>query len=547
MNFLTHRFSLDMNETSAQLCLSCKKNDTGIKLVINLTDNGRPYEIADGCIAVFTATKADGTTLYNYCIIQNNTIIYTFTEQTVSCAGKVDVEIRLSDSEGVITSPGFILIVDETIMDDSDMLSSSEATALIALIGEANEAVETTEAAVKEANTARDAANDAAESANDAASAANAAAGSANAAAERANNAVENIEADHINNHNNPHQVTAEQVGAAPTGYGIGGDSKPIIDDVNNALIGGVYQCAYNIKNGPPGIGNFTLFAQQHGPSEVIHTAKSVLGRFAERVGVRDIETDVWTFSEWEYANPPLLKDVEYRTTERIDNKAVYKKKDSSGQILYRLDGETEWKTQHNLMGAAPAGYGIGTEGKEITDVNDALVGGVYFAQYDAANVPPDLGNCVIFVEKNGGSLVFQTARGAHKRYAERTGIKARNSDIWTFEEWRYVNPPMFYYTEYITTEQYEGKPVYAQKLNYGALPNTSGSAHNMAAMNVKEIIAFGGSTSDGKSLPYELDTSIKLSCWKRSDSVISFNIVTDYDCSGLTATTWAKYTKTTD
>ena len=45
-----------------------------------------------------------------------------------------------------------------------------------------------------------------------------------------------------------------------------------------------------------------------------------------------------------EYENPPLEVDVEYRTTERIHGKAVYKKATSSGDIMYRLDGETEWK-----------------------------------------------------------------------------------------------------------------------------------------------------------------------------------------------------------
>ena len=153
MNYLTHRFSLDVNETSAQVCLACKKNDTAIRLAITLTDKGKPYKIAEGCFAVFTATKADGTTLYNYCMIQNNTIIYTFTDQTVSCAGQVDVEIRLTGVAGVITSPSFILIVDETIVEDSDT-SSSEATALIQLVENATEAVSNAQNAAQAANSA---------------------------------------------------------------------------------------------------------------------------------------------------------------------------------------------------------------------------------------------------------------------------------------------------------------------------------------------------------------------------------------------------------
>jgi hypothetical protein len=44
-----------------------------------------------------------------------------------------------------------------------------------------------------------------------------------------------------------------------------------------------------------------------------------------------------------EYVNPVLETNVEYRTTERLHEKTVYKKADSSRNIWYRLDGETTW------------------------------------------------------------------------------------------------------------------------------------------------------------------------------------------------------------
>lgn len=154
MNYITHRFSLDVNKTSAQLSLACKQNDTAIQLRIKLTDNGKPYHITDDCTALFTATKPDGTALYNYCIIENNTIVYTFTDQTVSCKGRMNVEIRLSGEEGVITSPSFILIVDEPVLNEYDVLSSSEATALVGLVGKTNIALSEANAAAAAARAA---------------------------------------------------------------------------------------------------------------------------------------------------------------------------------------------------------------------------------------------------------------------------------------------------------------------------------------------------------------------------------------------------------
>ena len=146
-NCLIHRFSLDVNDTAAQVSLACKRGDTGIQLRIILTDNGIPYEITPGSAAVFTATKPDGTNLYNYCRIEGNTVVYDFTEQTVNVPGQVDVELRLTYGGMVLTSPSFIIIVDETIYDDLVPTSSDEATALTELIGKSEAAVTACESA----------------------------------------------------------------------------------------------------------------------------------------------------------------------------------------------------------------------------------------------------------------------------------------------------------------------------------------------------------------------------------------------------------------
>lgn len=150
-NCLTHRFSLDVNDTAAQVSLACKRGDTGIQLRIILTDNGIPYEITPGSAAVFTATKPDGTNLYNYCRIEGNTVVYDFTEQTVNVPGQVDVELRITYGGMVLTSPSFLIIVDETIYDDLVPTSSSEATALTELIGKSEAAVTACESATAHA------------------------------------------------------------------------------------------------------------------------------------------------------------------------------------------------------------------------------------------------------------------------------------------------------------------------------------------------------------------------------------------------------------
>lgn len=52
-------------------------------------------------------------------------------------------------------------------------------------------------------------------------------------------------------------------------------------------------------------------------------------------------EGDTW--SEWEWVNPPMAADVEYRTTERYQNASVYKKVDSNGNVLWRAENDSQW------------------------------------------------------------------------------------------------------------------------------------------------------------------------------------------------------------
>lgn len=133
MNYSNYRFTLDMQSNISQVSLPVRLLDTSRKLYISLTDGGSPYTIADGCRAVFYARKADGKTIMNDCIIEKNTTIrYDLTQQTTTCAGIVDCEVRLYGADGnLITSPRFILVVDERVVYDDDFpLSESEQSAL---------------------------------------------------------------------------------------------------------------------------------------------------------------------------------------------------------------------------------------------------------------------------------------------------------------------------------------------------------------------------------------------------------------------------------
>ena len=94
------RLSLDLQQTNMNITVRAKRGDTGRVLRIALADDGVPYTVGEDCYAVFTGKKPDKTVLYSRCSLENNEILYTFTEQTCAVAGRIPAEIRLYGSGG---------------------------------------------------------------------------------------------------------------------------------------------------------------------------------------------------------------------------------------------------------------------------------------------------------------------------------------------------------------------------------------------------------------------------------------------------------------
>ena len=142
MNHSIQRISLDIHNAGSGATVSAKRGDTGRKIAISLVEGGVPYIISADCYAVFTAKKPDGNVVFNDCMIENNSIIYEVTEQTVVVEGRVDCEIKLyGDGGKLITSPKFTLIVSGTVYDEGDEVESSdEFQALTALTEELEKA-----------------------------------------------------------------------------------------------------------------------------------------------------------------------------------------------------------------------------------------------------------------------------------------------------------------------------------------------------------------------------------------------------------------------
>lgn len=141
----------------------------------------------------------------------------------------------------------------------------------------------------------------------------------------------------HIVDKNNPHGVTAAQtgarpdtwlptiaeIGAAPSGYGLGdiAGSLPDIDDCHNAMVSGWYNVSFDTANGIDAGGVLRVDAYGWN-SRVLTIYSTGYTGYGLVVLQKTLFNGTWT--EWEWVNPMMVPGEEYRTTERYNGKPVY-------------------------------------------------------------------------------------------------------------------------------------------------------------------------------------------------------------------------------
>lgn len=132
MNYAVYNITLDIHKMGSQVALSMIRGENKRKIVISLTENGRPYKIADGTdveLGYFTALKPDDNFIYNGCEIdkENNQIVYYVTSQTTAAVGEVKCQVKLFDNDGgLLFTPQFSIIVADTLYNEEPIVASSE-------------------------------------------------------------------------------------------------------------------------------------------------------------------------------------------------------------------------------------------------------------------------------------------------------------------------------------------------------------------------------------------------------------------------------------
>lgn len=123
----------------------------------------------------------------------------------------------------------------------------------------------------------------------------------------------------------------------APAGFGLG-TNVPDCGDCNVATKTGWYLVNSNTLNKPSTGFNYAVL-------EVINRQNDMYAQIIRNnnneCAMRTYANGMWNV--WEWINPPMSAGVEYRTIERYQGAAVYKKVNSSGDVLWRKDGDSKW------------------------------------------------------------------------------------------------------------------------------------------------------------------------------------------------------------
>ena len=179
--------TLDVQKIDSGQLIKAKRGDSARRLVVSLTNRGRPYIPGEGVTAVFYERKPDRNPCFNDCDIDGCTVTYDFTGQTTNVVGLAACEIRLYDAVGqLLTSPRFEMLVDATEYQEGDVPDSSpEYTALTEMVSKGTELIRDLTDVQAGLEPIRDAAIEAAEAAERSAAVSEASANLAELAARR--------------------------------------------------------------------------------------------------------------------------------------------------------------------------------------------------------------------------------------------------------------------------------------------------------------------------------------------------------------------------
>lgn len=170
---VTKNITLDLLETGSPVIIKAKQNDRNTRYIAaHLYVDGLAYPVPSGTEIAFRYKKPDGTAGFYDALPDNspaitvsgNTVTVELVEQVLTAAGCVHCEINMYNAASEkLTTFTFEIAVEESVLNDAEIISSDYYNVLTAEIAKALQAVtDATEQAENAAQSAQDAADSAA-------------------------------------------------------------------------------------------------------------------------------------------------------------------------------------------------------------------------------------------------------------------------------------------------------------------------------------------------------------------------------------------------
>lgn len=113
--------------------VSAKQGDRATRFVqVELMMYGNQFEIPPDALVYANIRKPDKKFCYNECAVENNRVMVELTNQALAAAGTAycDIEIRRASDSEILSSASFTIEIEESMRDESAILSCNEMTAL---------------------------------------------------------------------------------------------------------------------------------------------------------------------------------------------------------------------------------------------------------------------------------------------------------------------------------------------------------------------------------------------------------------------------------
>ncbi len=143
LNKIHTRLKVDLYCPSQFTVVNTQQGDENSRIIeVELLDNGTPYVIPEQVTISLQGARPDGFSILEACQHEGNIITCELSNYVLAVEGKCSVKIVLMDSDMVLSSVPFSILVGKNPFDENSVIATPQFSILTQAINAANEALE---------------------------------------------------------------------------------------------------------------------------------------------------------------------------------------------------------------------------------------------------------------------------------------------------------------------------------------------------------------------------------------------------------------------